>query len=73
MLRLLIVFMLLLPKIASANLPITYYQYGNMMSDSTGYGMTIHQEAIVDEYGFDFRHMEKIERTFVQDFLDLGD
>jgi len=73
MLRLLVVFMLLLPEIASANYPVTYRYVGNFIYDSVGQSICIHQEAIVDTDGFEFRHTPEQPRTFVDDFLELGE
>lgn len=53
MLRLLIVFMLLLPKIASANYPITAERYKGIVhySDNTQFIITEHTAILDGEFG----------------------
>lgn len=58
--RLLFVFMVLFPTIASANYPITYNIAGNQVYDSTGASILITKEAIIDDDGFTFIFNEEI-------------
>jgi hypothetical protein len=56
----LLAIMLLLPTIASANYPITYFYVGEQVYDSTGSSIILKKDAVIDEDGFQFIFNEYI-------------
>lgn len=56
-LRIVTFLMVLFANPAYANYGITYHKFGDFMYFSDGYWQIIHQEAIIDAYGFQFVHI----------------
>ena len=56
--KLLLLLVLLLPKIASANYPDTYIVIGNAIYGKDGNYLIFTQEAVLYKDGFEFRHSQ---------------